>query len=349
LLGYNHSKGRNLPDSFTKQPLIVRSAEAASPHRDTSIEVAHYNSETGHPEHHHEDWASRGWPSVAALFDSTPLERFSTMADRVNFDGLVLQYSYGTARDFDRKNNKARSDGIDILGVGVQFDNELRGRTSNGAFNAPAGALLLLDMAQPSSVRVPEGRSMQLALPRHIADEHLGSVRKLHGIVVQPDKARMLVGHLLHVRESLPNLIEAQEPRLARTVIDMLAIALDSTAMGLPRQLVDNEPSAAARRAIDARLGLASLTVPSLCASLRMSRSALYRIFESDGGVEAYIRTQRLEKVRAALADPAGNVRIGELAYRWGFSDASHMTRQFREAYGCTPSAYRSHSRRPNG
>ncbi len=321
--------------------------DAAVPSRDTPIQILHYDSEGERPENRHEDWASRGWPSVAAFFDSKPLQPFSTSVDRVTFDGLVLQYAHGTAREFDRSTKKARNDGLDILGVGVQFDTELRGRTRDGAFNAPAGAILLLDMAQSSSVKVPEGRSMQLALPRHVADENLGPVRKLHGIVVQPARAAMLVSHLLHVRESLPNLTEAQEPRLARTVIDMLAIALDSTALVLPRDpAVDNEPAAAARRAIDARLGLASLTVPSLCASLRISRSALYRMFESEGGVEAYIRTQRLEQVRAALADPNGTDRIGELAYRWGFSDASHMTRQFRDTFGCAPSEYRSRHRR---
>jgi AraC-like DNA-binding protein len=309
----------------------------------SSIPVFSYNSEGMNDEQRHSAWAARGWPSVAALFDSQAIGEFSTESDRVTFDGLMLQYASGTARDIDRSINKARHDGIDILGVGYQFDDALRGRARDKAFQAPAGSLLFLDMAQASSLRVPKGRSMQLGLPRDIAEEHLGPVRKLHGIVVAPEQAAMLASHLLHVRQALPNLTEAQEPRLARTVLDMLAIALDSGPI-MPRRdpAADTEPAAAARRAIDARLGLASLTVPSLCASLRISRSALYRMFEAEGGVEAYIRTQRLDRVRLALVDPENTDRIGELAYRWGFSDASHMTRQFREAFGTTPSAFRA-------
>ena len=315
-----------------------------------SIAVTSYNSGDVHDHARHDAWASRGWPSIAALFDSQAIGEFYTESHQVTFDGLMLQYASGTARDIDRSVKKARKDGIDILGVGFQFDTELRGRAGDKAFFAPARSLLFLDMAQASSLRIPKSRSMQLGIPRDVAEEHFGPVRKLHGLVAAAEQAAMLVNHLLFIRQALPNLTEEHEPRLARTVIDMLAIVLENGAI-MPRRVPssDAEPAAAARRTIDARLGLASLTVPSLCASLRISRSALYRMFETEGGVEAYIRNQRLEKVRQALNDPANDERIGELAYRWGFSDASHMSRQFRDAFGMTPSAFRASNRVPNG
>ena len=281
-------------------------------------------------------------PSIAALFDSRAVGEFSTDADQVRFDGLTIQFANGTARLLDRSATKAKRDGVDVLGVGVPLDGELVGTAGMRSFRTPPGALLLLDMAQPASMQLPAGRSIQLALPRGVAAKHFEQVRSLHGLVVPADRATMLVGHLLNLRNALSMLVEHQQPRLARTVIDLLALAVDGIEVNRRISGWDGDPSAAARREVHARLGQESLTVPNLCVALGVSRSALYRMFEAEGGVEAYIRTQRLERVRHALLDTTNFDRIGDLAYRWGFSDASHLTRQFRDAYGMTPSDFRA-------
>ncbi|WP_369265322.1 AraC family transcriptional regulator [Streptomyces sp. R35] len=47
---------------------------------------------------------------------------------------------------------------------------------------------------------------------------------------------------------------------------------------------------------------------------------------------------QRLEGARSTLASPVGRTRtIGSVARAWGFTDPSHFTRRFKEAYGVTP------------
>ena len=328
-----------------------RAAEATPPDAldpDRPIAVTHYDTDAVPPEARHAAWTARGWPSIAALFSSRPIGDFSTDVDRVMVDGLIVQFASGTARDIDRSTHKARSDGVDLLGVGVEFDGALSGTAQGRPFVAPANSLLFLDMAQSSAVRLPGGRSLQLALPKAMAEENFGPTRRLHGLVIEPARGAMLVSHLLHLREALPQLTEHQQPRLARTVIDMLAIALDrSGARQRPQLVAGRDMLAAVKREIETRLGLPSLTVPSLCATLRISRSALYRMFEAEGGVEAYIRGRRLEQVRLALLNPANGERIVDLAYRWGFSDASHLGRQFRDAYGTTPRAFREDSAKP--
>ncbi len=103
-----------------------------------------------------------------------------------------------------------------------------------------------------------------------------------------------------------------------------------------------SEPARArAERVIEERLGSAMLTVANLCRWTGMSRSSLYRLFDRDGGVQAFIRTRRLARVAEELRDREAG-RVAEIAERWGFCDAAYLARVFREVHGVTPSAYRA-------
>ena len=76
-----------------------------------------------------------------------------------------------------------------------------------------------------------------------------------------------------------------------------------------------------------------------LCRQFQVSRSRVYRLFEPHGGVDAYIKRERLEHCYADLlgADPE-HARISDVAFSWGFQDASLFSRQFRARFGRSPS-----------
>ena len=68
-----------------------------------------------------------------------------------------------------------------------------------------------------------------------------------------------------------------------------------------------------------------------------LSRSTLYRLFESVGGVAAYIQRERLRAARDALCSPDNIRPIHAIAEACGFADASVFSRAFRHAFGCSP------------
>jgi AraC-like DNA-binding protein len=56
-----------------------------------------------------------------------------------------------------------------------------------------------------------------------------------------------------------------------------------------------------------------------------------------------WIRSHRLEECRKDLVDPTlQGATISSIARRWGFIDAAHFSRVFREAYGMTPKEWRN-------
>ncbi len=97
------------------------------------------------------------------------------------------------------------------------------------------------------------------------------------------------------------------------------------------------------RRLIRQEIGSARLDVRRICRLAGLSRSGLYRLFESEGGVAAMIQDTRLRLVRDDLRDPArAGVPIARIAEERGFHCVASFNRAFRRAYGCTPGEMRA-------
>lgn len=310
------------------------------------IDPLHYSTAGIAPAARHSTWSERGWPSVAAMFESTPLGEFSTSSDLVMLGQVMVSYAEGTARQLHRTPAKIAEDGMDAFCVGILLEGTMRGDAAGRTFEAGGGEILLLDALQPSSVLISTSRSIQLGMPRAVAIEAGFEVAALHGFVVNAAAAAMLVSHLKRIREALPQLSQEEGPRVARTLLDMLALAVNAASRWVTAsEEIKASPQARARREIEEHLGSASLSVANLCRRLNISRSTLHRLFADEGGVQAFIRTSRLDAARLALLDPANEERIGVIAERLGFSDAAHLSRLFRSHYGETPSDCRGRAR----
>jgi AraC-like DNA-binding protein len=74
------------------------------------------------------------------------------------------------------------------------------------------------------------------------------------------------------------------------------------------------------------------------------SLRALQALFAERGStVAGTIRHQRLERCRAELQGRQAD-RIGQVAQRWGFTDAAHFSKLFKSAYGQSPRIFRNAS-----
>jgi AraC-like DNA-binding protein len=104
-----------------------------------------------------------------------------------------------------------------------------------------------------------------------------------------------------------------------------------------------------ARGFVGRKLTDPTLTPDMLCIELGVSRSRLYRLFQSLGGISAYIRRQRLLKTRDALSNNSDRRSISQIAEEWGFMDPSAYSRMFRHEFGMSPSDARNEGWRGSG
>jgi signal transduction histidine kinase/ligand-binding sensor domain-containing protein/DNA-binding response OmpR family regulator len=95
-------------------------------------------------------------------------------------------------------------------------------------------------------------------------------------------------------------------------------------------------------KAVEAHLADPDFDVEGLGQEVGLSRVQLYRKLYALTGQSPSdcIRTLRLRRGAELLAQKAGNV--SEVAYRVGFKEPSYFSRCFSQAYGCSPSEYRS-------
>lgn len=176
-----------------------------------------------------------------------------------------------------------------------------------------------------------QGLLAELELPH-------GSAPMFHGSV---HRDADLVGALLRLHRLLehPDTPALQrQTRWREVMLQLLQRHARVPAARAPGQ----EPQAVARAK---ELLAASLCEPlaleQLAQAVNLSPFHFARVFRRATGLppHAWLRQRRLEQARALLR---GGCAPLEVALRLGFADQSHLSRQFKQAYGIAPGAYRS-------
>ncbi|WP_285472065.1 AraC family transcriptional regulator [Actinoplanes sp. NBRC 101535] len=201
-----------------------------------------------------------------------------------------------------------------------------------------AGSFLIRRLDRPVAfTNGPGTAGMSLTLPGAALGSLLGDriVRGESGSA----EMRLLIAYADLLRRTGPEL--AAGMRSARDALVELTVGVLRSAAGSENTLTAPALADAARRLADDRLADRDLGPATLAADLHVSTRTLHRAFAAEGEpVMAYIRRQRLVRAGQDLADPDGRLTVAEIAARWQFSDSGHLSRAFKQRYGCTPTDY---------
>lgn len=307
--------------------------DASPPSTPDLIPTRLFSTDVVPPPQRHEFWQSQGWPSVGQVYEYHADPGFIAHSKSISLDSLTMSVGHYGAQVVERDPTLIRRAPVDNLLVSIPLNAPM----TTDVGNVMPGGAVILDLARPWRHRSEQGAMAVIGLPRAVALEHGIDPQTVHGAIVPFEETTLLREHTLRIVEKSNDIPVAAASRLSRTVVDLLAVTLiDKTSLAPPPELAMDEIYK--QRAC--RLILTSLTQPwlnaeYLAAMLNMSRSSLYRLFASEGGVQRYIRHERLTAASVALT--GSTATIGEIAARFQFTDTAHFARAFRAVFGMTP------------
>jgi len=276
------------------------------------------------------------------VFDSVPLgdERLFDFSAEAYWlgDVLPLRMAYGPHVRI-RSSRQARTDATEQ--IAVRF--HLHGRTAMRVGDYPAvigtDQVYLYDVRHEMRFEVSAGETLGVGIPYRRLD--LAPFKQTPVIVwpVASPKGRILTNAVMTLWHELPGLPSEEAEDLAAGLTGLINGLLASRRTPEEQRTVERAALAAMLAHIDRHLHDLSLDAAALCRRFNCSRSHLYALFRPFGGVERYIRDQRLERCFTELLEsPPHRGRISALVERWGFEDHSHLHRAFRARFGIAPS-----------
>jgi AraC-like DNA-binding protein len=179
----------------------------------------------------------------------------------------------------------------------------------------------------------------------------IGDTGNLHGIDLPDHLCRLLADYLDLLALRLPGMPEDEAAEAADDAIEMIASclrpstkAIDKAELQIQKPQIQKILLLRAKRTIEENLRSPRLNPEYLCATLRVSRRSLYRLFEPFDGIHRYILSRRLAAIMTALRDESGNRRIADIAADYGFTTQETFWRAFKRQFDTTPGEARSHA-----
>lgn len=275
---------------------------------------------------------------------------FSASLTAYHFGAFLLCHCRADAARYIRSAQRSRLDDLDHYLIHLPLQRAGGFATDLGSGGAARRLrpmdVGIFDLALPSGYIAGAGETISLIVPRAGLSLLLRDPDRQHGRILRRDQpmAAMLAQHLIALNSIAPRFGLHEATALANTVLGLIAVCLgfDTPTMARappPSPLAAKESLARRIRAyIEQNLHRETLTPELIVRELAISRSQLYRQFESFGGVRHYMRRRRLRQSLLAICDPLqSGQRIADIAYEKGFSDEAHFSRLFREAFGLSP------------
>jgi AraC-like DNA-binding protein len=206
------------------------------------------------------------------------------------------------------------------------------------------GGIFAVDLDQPVQFRRAPCRHATIFLPGALLHHVFPDPSALHGRTLSPrlPVVRYLAGRVLSFAAQVRYMVPWEAHRVLREIVLLIA-----DAFGEQAGLKGGKPALAramafdqARRYVQANLHDSDLSPDRVVESLGLSRPTIYRLFQHEGGLGAYIRHVRLRAAADELVAWPG-IPVQDIAYAHGFGSASDFTRAFRRAYGLAPQEIR--------
>jgi AraC-like DNA-binding protein len=208
------------------------------------------------------------------------------------------------------------------------------------------GGILAVDLDQP--VRLLRGgcHHVTIFMPGEELRDVFTDPGALHGRVLSPrmPSVSYLIGRVVSLAAHIRFMTADDAHRDLHEIVHLVADAYGEQAglKGGQRALVRAIAFDHARHFVHENLADSDLSPERVVESLGLSRPTIYRLFQHEGGLGAYIRHLRLRAAANDLVRFPG-IPVQDIGFSVGFKSASDFSRAFRRAYGIAPQEVRMH------
>ncbi|MEM6550926.1 MAG: helix-turn-helix domain-containing protein [Planctomycetota bacterium] len=284
--------------------------------------------------------------SVSPIFETAPVgEQPAFRAGFTGFmvDGLLFSRNRFSPSTYHRSAAHLRGSDQDYITLHLPLSGSERGHLGDQPHVMDPGRITLADWAHPFSTVSKTVDKLGVVIPRARVPKAVLLYKRRPAIHwgLDTPTGRLFAGALQSVWEQLPRASVAEGQELTQAMLGLLDGMIGAAFGGLSP--IEGEHTTAhlltamkaylIRHHDDPDLGPDRLAEAFGC-----SRATVYRLFNEENGVKAYLRRQRLQRcfedIKSGRSDPQ---TIAAVWSRYGFNSSGHFRRAFQEAYGVTP------------
>ncbi|WP_322044557.1 helix-turn-helix domain-containing protein [Paraburkholderia sp. J67] len=293
-------------------------------------------------------WRDRVGHVIDVLPSRADLEKpFQASIDRYQIGELVFTDCRSDLMVLERSLARISTDRVRDFVFHVFLEGSVENvsvRASHRDLPSSPARIVALDMNQPVRMQRQACRVITFFVPGDLVLEVFPDPEAIHGRLLDGSAPleRLIVEHVATLSQQIARM-SAPEADIAIHAAARLMIAAFGRQAGLngdARAAARVAMFAQVRRYIQAHLSDDDLSPESILNTLQLPRPTLYRMFQHEGGIRAYIRQSRLRRAADELIRHP-HVAVVEIAYGLGFKSASDFTRAFRRAYEMAPQDFR--------
>jgi AraC-like DNA-binding protein len=272
--------------------------------------------------------------------------RFSGEIESYLLDDIMLTRGMSVGQKYDRTVARIAHDGLDHYMIQIFLQGNCEMKVHGREVKSAPGRAIAFDLAEVMDSINSGFDVLCIVVPRARLAPLLTNPDSMHGQMPDAESGAgiMLADFVASLYLAAPSLTPTEAKSAMRALLEMLAAAFNGAPAGEVAARDAGRQALLLRAQIFIRenLAAADLGPETIALSVGVSRTALYRLFEPIGGIANYVREIRLRKCLAEIMSVRhAHRQVSEIAYRWGFTDASHFARLFKQRFGRTPSEAR--------
>ena len=289
--------------------------------------------------------------STYVLLDCEPSDELPLFGDIQSSRLGILDFTHlrSNVKRVRRTERQINKGGDDYCMVQIQREGKSAVIQDGRTAVVNPGDFVLYESTRPYELILGESGHdvFVMRVPRAQLEAHVCNLEELTATTVSGGDA---AGNLLSIIvETLVLDIDKLQPSSTVGVSDAITNVVAAGLRGLPGANV-RKPStlqayhiARVKAYVLDNLRDPELTIHSVARAMKMSPDHLSRLFRAESvPLSRMIWRMRLEGCRRDLTDPRLAERgISHVAFSWGFNNATHFSRSFRDEYGVSPREWR--------